>query len=222
MVSRNSARLGCAYAFDPYRNIGRMEFCNATAVRGKVDRHVMLRRRVLQSHCQRRNNLMHGLSVQAMDTNINCCWLKMADALDAQRKYALLPHASACERTNLLNQMMISWTPSEIIGVFYVKDEEKKFAHRMLRITEAQRSNWVERQAKALATRTLRSPVAAPWTPSLPRHPLQLCQLPTPATQWWFAINRTKAGRGVEARGRALGGPVDDIQRSTASSPNAA
>jgi len=148
--------------------------------------------------------------------------IQMADALDAQRKYALLPHASACERTNLLNQMMISWTPSEIIGVFYVKDEEKKFAHRMLRITEAQRSNWVERQAKALATRTLRSPVAAPWTPSLPRHPLQLCQLPTPATQWWFAINRTKAGRGVEARGRALGGPVDDIQRSTASSPNAA
>jgi len=105
---------------------------------GTVEKQVALRQQMMQQACDAVHHrplklvgLMAGQSW--MNSRANCYWNTLHEAVEAQRRYALLlAQSSLCMRTHLHNQMELSWTPDAVIGAFYVFPEDAPFARRLV------------------------------------------------------------------------------------------
>lgn len=56
-----------------------------------------------------------------------CCGTNMSLALRYQREYNRAEHTS-CTRLNNVNQFSLRWTDHDVVGVFYVRAEDRRFA----------------------------------------------------------------------------------------------
>ena len=59
--------------------------------------------------------------------SFGCCGANMSLALRYQREYNWAEHTS-CTRLNNVNQFSLRWTVDDVIGVFYVRAEDRRFA----------------------------------------------------------------------------------------------
>lgn len=131
MIHANSSDVNCAYAFDAYKGWGVRPSCTLS-----VAEMVERRRSIAASACRRTPGNFAGLWASKDDDSIACCHRSVRDALETQRQYDWLPQRSKCTRGNGLNQMQLQWGRNDVFGVYYVQEQDVRYARRMLAIAE--------------------------------------------------------------------------------------